>query len=89
MRKQRAYAAQMQALEGGRSGAVVAGKTRLGAMDRWFSRADQSNGCSAAIYHTIYIDGRPQSPRQCCAIRTVLDRRRLVNPSPQSRRHSV
>jgi len=61
--KQRAYAAQMQALENGRSGAAVAWKNpnsgRHGSIVP--GPAYDSNGLHCRPYtHTIYIDGRPQ-----------------------------
>ena len=64
--KQRAYAAQMQALEGGRSGAAVQWKNpdsgRYGSVVP--GPAYQANGQQCRQYtHTIYIDGRPQVAR--------------------------
>jgi surface antigen len=64
--KQRAYAAQMQALESGKSGAAVAWKNpdsgRYGSVVP--GPAYQSNGLQCRPYtHTIYIDGRPQVAR--------------------------
>ena len=64
--KQRAYAAQMQALESGRSGAPVAWRNpdsgRYGSVVP--GAAYQSNGVQCRPYtHTIYIDGRPQTAR--------------------------
>jgi len=64
--KQRAYAAQIQALENGRSGAAVAWKNpdsgRHGTIVP--GPAYQSNGLQCRPYtHTIYIDGRPQVAR--------------------------
>ena len=61
--KQRAYAAQMQALENGKSGAAVAWKNpdsgRYGSVVP--EAVYQSNGQQCRKYtHTIYIDGRPQ-----------------------------
>ena len=61
--KRRAYAAQMQALENGRSGAAVAWKNpdsgRYGSIVP--GAAYDSNGLHCRPYtHTIYIDGRPQ-----------------------------
>src|SRR5215467_10123730 len=58
--KQRAYAAQMQALESGRSGVAVAWKNpdsgRYGSVVP--GPAYQSNGLQCRPYtHTIYIDG--------------------------------
>ena len=64
--KRRAYAAQMQALESGRSGVAVAWKNpdsgRYGSVVP--GPAYQSNGLQCRPYtHTIYIDGRPQVAR--------------------------
>jgi surface antigen len=64
--KQRAYAAQMQALEGGRSGTAVAWKNpdsgRYGSVVP--GPAYQSNGQQCRQYtHTIYISGRPEVAR--------------------------
>lgn len=64
--KRRAYAAQMQALENGRSGAAVAWKNpdsgRYGTIVP--GAGYQSNGLQCRPYtHTIYIDGRPQVAR--------------------------
>src|SRR5256884_1794105 len=64
--KRRAYAAQVQALESGRSGAAVAWKNpdsgRYGSIVP--GAAYQSNGLQCRPYtHTIYIDGRPQVAR--------------------------
>ena len=64
--KQRAYAAQMQALESGRSGAAVAWKNpdsgRYGSVVP--GPAYQANGLQCRQYtHTIYIDGKPQVAR--------------------------
>ena len=64
--KQRAYAAQVQALENGRSGAAVAWKNpdsgRHGTIVP--GAAYESNGLHCRPYtHTIYIDGRPQVAR--------------------------
>ncbi len=64
--KQRAYAAQMQALENGRSGTAVAWKNpdsgRYGSVVP--GPAYQANGQQCRQYtHTIYIDGRPQVAR--------------------------
>src|SRR6266852_6647278 len=64
--KQRAYAAQMQALESGRSGAAVPWKNpdsgRYGSVVP--GPAYQSNGLQCRQYsHTVYIDGRPQVAR--------------------------
>src|SRR5947209_1653036 len=64
--KQRAYAAQMQALESGRSGAAVAWRNpdsgRHGSIVP--GPGYQSNGMQCRQYtHTIYIDGRPQVAR--------------------------
>lgn len=64
--KRRAYAAQIQALENGRSGASVAWKNpdsgRYGTIVP--GPAYQSNGLQCRPYtHTIYVDGRPQVAR--------------------------
>src|ERR1700736_842691 len=64
--KRRAYAAQVQALESGRSGAAVAWKNpdsgRHGTIVP--GAAYESNGLHCRPYtHTIYIDGRPQVAR--------------------------
>ena len=64
--KRRAYAAQMQALEAGKSGAAVAWKNpdsgRYGSVVA--GPAYESNGLQCRPYtHTIYIDGRPQVAR--------------------------
>src|SRR6516225_7160745 len=61
--RRRAYAAQMQALESGRSGAAVAWKNpdsgRYGSIVP--GAAYEANGLQCRPYiHTIYIDGRPQ-----------------------------
>jgi len=61
--RRRAYAAQIQALESGRSGAAVAWRNpdsgRYGSIVP--GPAYQSNGLQCRPYtHTIYIDGRPQ-----------------------------
>jgi surface antigen len=64
--KQRAYAAQMQALESGRSGAAVPWKNpdsgRYGSVVP--GPAYQSNGMQCRQFtHTVYIDGRPEVAR--------------------------
>ena len=64
--KRRAYAAQMQALETGRSGAPVAWRNpesgRYGNVVP--GPATQIDGASCRQYtHTVYIDGRPQVER--------------------------
>jgi surface antigen len=64
--KRRAYAAQMQALESGKSGVAVAWKNpdsgRYGSVVP--GPAYQSNGVQCRPYtHTIYIDGRPEVAR--------------------------
>lgn len=64
--KQRAYAAQMQALEGGPSGAPVAWRNpdsgRYGSIVP--GPAYDQRGVKCRQYtHTIYIDGRPQTAR--------------------------
>ena len=64
--KRRAYAAQMQALEGGKSGVAVAWKNpesgRYGSVVP--GPAYQSNGLQCRPYtHTIYINGQPQVAR--------------------------
>src|SRR5262245_11796294 len=61
--QRRAYAAQMQALEAGRSGTAVGWKNpdsgRYGSVVP--GPAYDSNGLQCRQYtHTIYIDGRPQ-----------------------------
>jgi surface antigen len=64
--KQRAYAAQMQALESGPSGAPVAWRNpdsgRYGSVVP--GAAYQAHGTKCRPYtHTVYIDGKPQSMR--------------------------
>ena len=64
--KRRAYAAQVQALESGPSGAPVAWRNpdsgRYGSVVP--GTAYQANGMNCRPYtHTIYIDGRPQTTR--------------------------
>jgi surface antigen len=64
--KRRAYAAQMQALEAGPSGAPVAWRNpdsgRYGSVVP--GPAYQANNMSCRQYtHTVYIDGRPQTMR--------------------------
>ena len=64
--KQRAYAAQMQALESGKSGVAVQWKNpdsgRYGSVVP--GPAYQSNGLQCRQYsHTVCIDGRPQLAR--------------------------
>jgi surface antigen len=64
--KRRAYAAQMQALESGPSGAPVSWRNpdsgRYG--DVIPGPAYQANGSTCRSYtHTIYIDGKPQTQR--------------------------
>jgi surface antigen len=64
--RQRAYAAQMQALETGPSGAPVAWRNpdsgRYG--DVVPGPAYQANGAACRQYtHSIYIDGKPQTER--------------------------
>src|SRR5215208_7093691 len=64
--KRRAYAAQVQALESGPSGAPVAWRNpdsgRYGSVVP--GSAYDSNGMNCRPYtHTIYIDGRPQTTR--------------------------
>jgi surface antigen len=64
--KRRAYAAQMQALETGPSGAPVAWRNpdsgRYGNVVPGPSY--QANGATCRSYtHTVYIDGKPQSQR--------------------------
>src|SRR5690606_27244134 len=64
--KQRAYAAQMQALDRGPSGAPVAWRNpdsgRYGSIVP--GPAYQQHGSTCRQYtHTIYIDGRPQTAR--------------------------
>jgi surface antigen len=64
--KQRAYAAQVQALEAGPSGAPVAWRNpdsgRYGSVVPGPSYQQQGNNCRQYT-HTIYIDGRPQTAR--------------------------
>src|SRR5262245_40290980 len=64
--KRRAYAAQMQALESGRSGAPVTWKNpdtgRYGAIVPG-PAYQQANGTCRQYTHTIYIDGTPQTAR--------------------------
>ena len=64
--RRRAYAAQMQALESGRSGAPVAWRNpdsgRYGSIVP--GPAYEANGLQCRPYtHTIYIDGKPQVAR--------------------------
>ena len=64
--KRRAYAAQVQALESGPSGAPVAWRNpdsgRYGSIVP--GPASDSNGMSCRQFtHTIYIDGKPQTER--------------------------
>jgi surface antigen len=64
--KRRAYAAQVQALESGPSGAPVAWRNpdsgRYGSIVP--GPASNSNGMSCRQFtHTIYIDGKPQTER--------------------------
>lgn len=64
--KKRAYAAQVQALEGGPSGAPVAWRNpdsgRYGSVVP--GPAYQANGMNCRQYtHTIYIEGKPQTAR--------------------------
>src|SRR3954454_10694420 len=64
--KRRAYAAQVQALESGPSGAPVAWRNpdsgRYGSIVP--GPASEQNGMSCRQYtHTIYIDGNPQTAR--------------------------
>jgi surface antigen len=64
--KQRAYAAQMQALESGKSGVAVPWKNpdsgRYGSVVP--GAAYQANGLQCRQYtHTIYIEGKPQVAR--------------------------
>jgi surface antigen len=64
--RQRAYAAQMQALEAGPSGAPVSWRNpdsgRYGTIVPG-PAYQQSGGTCRQFTHTIYIDGRPQSAR--------------------------
>jgi surface antigen len=64
--KQRAYAAQMDALERGPSGAPVSWKNpdsgRYGTVVPGPAYADNNRQCRS-FTHTIYIDGRPQTAR--------------------------
>jgi surface antigen len=64
--KRRAYAAQVQALESGPSGAPVAWRNpdsgRYGSIVP--GPASEQNGRSCRQYtHTIYLDGKPQTAR--------------------------
>jgi surface antigen len=64
--KRRAYAAQVQALEGGPSGAPVAWRNpdsgRYGSIVP--GPAYQANGANCRQFtHTIYIDAKPQTAR--------------------------
>jgi surface antigen len=64
--KRRAYAAQVQALEGGPSGAPVAWRNpdsgRYGSVVP--GQAYQANGVNCRQFtHTVYIDGKPQTAR--------------------------
>jgi len=64
--RRRAYAAQMQALESGPSGAPVAWRNPQTGIygDVVPGPAYQANGASCRQYtHTIYIDGKPQTER--------------------------
>jgi len=65
--KRRAYAAQMQALESGRSGAAVSWKNpdtgRYGTIVPGPAYQQQSGGTCRQYTHTIYIDGTPQTAR--------------------------
>lgn len=64
--KQRAYAAQMDALERGHSGAPVSWKNpdsgRYGTVVPGPAYQDAGRNCRS-FTHTIYIDGRPQTAR--------------------------
>jgi surface antigen len=64
--RERAYEAQMQALESGRSGAPVTWRnpdnSRYGTVVPGPSYQQAGNTCRAYT-HTVYIDGRPQSAR--------------------------
>jgi surface antigen len=64
--KQRAYAAQVQALEAGPSGAPVAWRNpdsgRYGSVVPGPAYQQQGSNCRQYT-HTIYIDGRPQTAR--------------------------
>jgi surface antigen len=64
--KRRAYAAQMQALESGQSGAPVTWKNpdsgRYGTIVPGPAYQQASNTCRQYT-HTIYIDGKPQTAR--------------------------
>jgi surface antigen len=64
--KRRAYAAQMQALESGRSGAAVTWKNpdsgRYGTIVPG-PAYQQGAGTCRQYTHTIYIDGRPETAR--------------------------
>jgi surface antigen len=64
--KRRAYAAQMDALESGRSGAPVSWKNpdsgRYGTIVPGPAYEEDGHNCRS-FTHTIYIDGRPQTAR--------------------------
>jgi len=64
--KQRAYAAQMDALERGSSGAPVSWKNpdsgRYGTVVPGPAYVENGRNCRS-FTHTIYIDGRPQTAR--------------------------
>ena len=64
--KQRAYAAQMDALERGSSGAPVSWKNpdsgRYGTVVPGPAYQDAGRNCRS-FSHTIYVDGRPQTAR--------------------------
>src|SRR5450755_3867781 len=64
--KQRAYAAQMDALERGSSGAPISWKNpdsgRYGTVVPGPAYQDAGRNCRS-FSHTIYIDGRPQTAR--------------------------
>jgi surface antigen len=65
--RRRAYAAQMQALEGGPSGAPVAWRNpdsgRYGSVVPGPAYQDAQFGQCRQYTHTIYMDGRPQTAR--------------------------
>jgi surface antigen len=64
--RQRAYAAQLSALEGGPSGAPVSWRNpdsgRYGTVVPGPAYADAGRNCRSYT-HTIYIDGKPQTAR--------------------------
>jgi surface antigen len=64
--RQRAYAAQMEALEGGPSGAAVSWRNPTSGRYGTIVPGpvyDQAGAACRQYTHTIYIDGRPQTAR--------------------------